>query len=150
MKSKFSKTSIWKMSIVRAIPFVLAVSLLFTSCNDEGLRRKDYWTDINYPKYGIISIRIIPDSMHQEYLTTIKDLVRVGREKVDFIPENSLKYAKEIADQLYMRDAEALSIYLAEYQRCEIPYYHLDSTQRIIFNHLKNGNPQDTSKVELK
>ena len=130
--------------------FTMCMATFISCTTDESRQRKEYWTDSNYPKYGIVVIRDIPDSMHQQYLETIKALVMVGREDADFIPENSLKYAKEVADQLYLKDMEGLGIYLGQFQRAKVPYYQLDSTQRVIFNHLKFGTPQDTIKVMLK
>lgn len=139
------------------LTLLMGVFACFTACkSDEAQHREKYWTDENYPKYGLLAMRIIPDSSRDEYICTIQELVTAGRQKAEFVPENSLKYAKEIADQMYVVQTEGLSVYLGQHQRIDKPLCHLDSAELAIFMHLKYGEfgkpdsqEPDTVIVEL-
>lgn len=144
------KSKIFKIIGIYAVGISCIVMMLISCVDEEANHRKKYWTDSNYPKYGVMSINMIPDSLQQEYLETIKNLAWAGRAQGDSSSVNGLKYAKEIVDPLFFRSVEGLSIYLGEHQRVEIPYYQLDSTQKWIFNQLKFGTPSDTLRVALK
>lgn len=141
----------------RALLVTLVVVTTVSSCtSEESTHRAEYWTDENYPKYGLLAMTIIPDSSDSAYIATIKELVTVGRETADFVPENSLKYAKEIADQMYLVQTEGLRIYLGEFQAIDKPLCQLDSSEQAIFMHLKYGEfktpvtqEPDTVIVEL-
>ena len=119
---------------------LLLISIILIGCADEK-------KEVEYPRYSIIIMEAVPDSLEDEYRAYI---IKVAS-SVSFHmsagqyeePRRTLWAAQDIAEELYFTPMQGLKIQINKYPSHDInsPYHKLNSFYKSQFDLLKQQNP---------